>query len=376
MTISLVTGRGRTLELGRRLDSGGEGVVYEVPGSPLVAKLLIDPGDPADLARRLAILVRLGRSPRTARLLAGEPRRAAWPVDTVRAARPARPDGPSPEIHGYLMPDMRRWFEPLDWWLSARLRAERFPGATWGTALGTAASLARLVADVHAAGCVIGDLKPGNLWADAQGNTGISDVDSFQFGNGAGFFPSRSCTPDYTAPERIDNPGAPASEASDDFVLAVVIYQLLMDGMHPFFGMPADGTRYVSIEDNIVRGRCRLLRPDSVRPIPGAPPLWTLPWELYRLACRSFGAGSRPTADEWAAALDSERAPGRLRHCPASTAHVHSAESPRCPWCAATALPRIPRSAVANGIFIRKPAAYTELGCCARMFKPGSETRT
>lgn len=339
MTIRVMTSRGRTLDLGRRLDNGGEGVVYEVPGSRLVAKLLLAPADATDPERRLASLVRLGRSPRMARLLAGEPRRAAWPVDTIHVQRPARAGGPAPRIHGYLMPDMRRWFTPLSWWLSASLRAERFPDATWAAALAAAARLARLVADVHDAGCVIGDLQPGNLWTDGHGNIGISDIDSFQFGGGAGFFSSQACTPDYTAPERIDKPETRPSEASDDFVLAVLVYQLLMGGMHPFLGMPADGTRYVSIDDNVVRGRCRLLRPDSVRRVPGEPPPSALPRQVRLLLRRGLGgasgpgAGLRPPAREWAAALDAECLPGRLRACRADAAHVYTAERPWCPWC-------------------------------------------
>src|ERR1700761_7962095 len=131
MSMRGVTGQGRVLELGRRLDDGGEGVVYEVPGSALVAKLLLQPADPADLERRLASRVRRGRSPRSARLLAGEPRRASWPVATARVL--AAPD--TPAIHGYLMPDMGRWYRPLSLLLSPGTRDAEFPAATWATQL-------------------------------------------------------------------------------------------------------------------------------------------------------------------------------------------------------------------------------------------------
>jgi len=329
------TGHGRRLELGRRIDEGGEGVVYETGGGALVAKLLIQPVDPAEVARRLNSLVRRARSPRMARLLAGEPRRVAWPVEVVHV--PSRRPG-AESIHGFLMPDMRRWFRPLNHLLRPGLRGGEFPDATWDTLLSTAANLARLVADLHAAGYVVGDLKPENLWVDDQGNVGASDVDSFQFSDSGEIFPCRAHTPDYTAPENIAAPDALPESSADDFVLAVLIYQLLMDEMHPFFGIPADGTRYVSIDDNIVHGRARLVRPDSVRTI-GATPLSVLPRRLRGLFIQCFGdtgrlgQGPRPTAIEWARALESERAPGRLRTCRADPRHVYTAERPWCPWC-------------------------------------------
>jgi DNA-binding helix-hairpin-helix protein with protein kinase domain len=332
----VTTGQGRTLELGGQLDEGGEGVVYEVRGPPLVAKVLLDPADPADLARRLASLVRRGRSPRMARLLTGEPPRLAWPTATVRVLARHAPDGP---VHGFLMPDMRRWFRPLGRILQPAQRAAEFPGATWSTSLAAAASLARLAADLHGAGYVIGDLKPGNLWVDNQGNVGASDVDSFQFSDGSMTFRCLARTADYTAPECMRDPNVAPDSLADDFVLAIVIHQLLMDGMHPFSGIPADGSRYLSIDDNILHGRARIVRPGVVLPMPGAPPLSALPRRLRQEFVRCFGTAesaggtTRPSALDWATALDAERGAGRLRSCEVSPWHVYTAERPWCPWC-------------------------------------------
>jgi eukaryotic-like serine/threonine-protein kinase len=339
MAVRVITDQGRTLELGRRLDEGGEGVVYEVNGAPLVAKLLIQPEVPADCAVRLATLVRRSRWPRMAGLLAGEPRRVAWPTAAIRVL-PRRPT--AEYIHGYLMPDMRRWYSPLNYLLRPALRTAGFPDASWDTLLAASASLAWLVADLHTAGYVIGDLKPENLWVDKLGNVGISDVDSFQFTDAGKMFPCRAQSPDYAAPECIIASDAQPDSSADAFVLAVLIYQLLMDGLHPFYGIPADGTRYVSIDDNIVHGRARLVHPGSVRVAPGTLPLSVLPRRLRELFARCFGdagrAGEepRPTAADWNAALVAERAAGRLRTCPVYPLHVYTVERPWCPWCDAT----------------------------------------
>jgi DNA-binding helix-hairpin-helix protein with protein kinase domain len=341
MALWVITGQGRALDLGHRLDEGGEGVVYEVSSTDsgstaLVAKLLLQPAAPEEVMDRLASLVRRGRSPRMARLLAGEPRRVAWPVTTVQVI-PRRPT--AERLHGYLMPDMRRWYVPLTYLLRPGLRADELPDARWDISLAASARLAGLVADVHEAGYVIGDLKPENLWVDKAGNVGISDVDSFQFADASGTFLCRARTPDYTAPECIISPDVLPAPSSDDFVLAVLIYQLLMDGLHPFYGIPADGSRYVSIDDNIVHGRARLVRLDSVQVIPGAPPFSVLPRRLRGLFARCFGdagrtgANPRPTATEWAGLLVAERAEGRLRTCCTDPRHVYTAERPWCPWC-------------------------------------------
>ncbi|MFE0513523.1 hypothetical protein [Streptomyces sp. NPDC058964] len=40
-----------------------------------------------------------------------------------------------------------------------------------------------------------------------------------------------------------------------------------------------------------------------------------------------------PTAADWARALATELAPGRLKACAVNARHVHTVERPWCPWC-------------------------------------------
>ncbi len=125
MAITVLTDRGRTLSLGRRLGNGSEGAVYEIQGAPEhLAKVLLAPADPAREARRLTSLVLAGRSVRTASLLAlphqsGTPRRAAWPIATITIQKH--------EYAGFVMHDMRRYFRPLGCLLSGGSRREHFP---------------------------------------------------------------------------------------------------------------------------------------------------------------------------------------------------------------------------------------------------------
>lgn len=333
MAVRVVTDRGVRLRLGRRVDNGGQGVVYEVDGKPgRVAKLLLRPRDPAAARRRLASLVRHGRSPRTMALLT----RAAWPTAAVTTTDLG--------IEGYLMRDLRTRFEPLDCLLVAQQRATSFPAATWATSLAAAANLAALVADLHAAGYVVGDMKRENLWADEHGNVAISDVDSFQFSDVTGFYPCTSRTPGYSAPECIGVAEPRFDEWSDRFVLAVLVHELLMDGLHPFSGQPGDGACYVSLDDNVAHGRTRVVSAEAVLLRPEAPPLSLLPSSLRQLLQRCFDdAGrirpaTRPSAAQWRLGLGAAAAPSELTRCDRTPGHVHAAEARECPWCALAAV--------------------------------------
>ncbi len=346
MTFTCFSASGRTWRLTERIGCGSEGVVYTVetpePQStrttqvmqptqgadvPLVAKLIPDPQDPPAYRRRIERLVRQRREPRTVALLSGVPCRLAWPLASVRTRGGAE---------GYLMADMRGAFRPLTHLLIPAARQELMPLAGWPTALRAAAALARLLAEVHAEGYVVGDLKPDNLWVNGQGETAMADVDSWQFADGRETFPGRMRTPGYTAPERTGPAAAPLAPTCDDFVLAVLVHQLLMSGLHPFTGHPADGSRYLSLDDNMRCGRSRLLDPLSVVLPRSVPPADVLPRGILTLCTAAFGArdpARRPTAAEWARAIEAELTPGKLATCTVNSRHVYTKERPWCPWC-------------------------------------------
>ncbi|MFJ2645481.1 hypothetical protein ACIO1C_01880 [Streptomyces sp. NPDC087420] len=329
MGLTVISGSGHRWRLTERIGSGAEGMVYAVEDPrPLVAKLVVRPPDRAAYRRRVERLVGQRREPRTVRLLAGSPVRVAWPMVPVRTAGDP---GHRDQASGYVMRDMRQDFTPFVHLLSPAARVRVLPGATWATALAAAEALAVLLAELHAEGYVVGDLKPDNLWADGRGRVGVADVDSWQFTDGREVFPGRMRTPGYTAPERIGGT-APPDAASDDFVLAVLVHQLLMSGLHPFAGHPGDGGDYVSLDDNVLRGRCAVLDRTSVLLPRSAPPADLLPRRITELFRAAFG-GKRPEAALWAERLAAERAPGRLAVCRVLPRHVHTVERPWCPWC-------------------------------------------
>jgi DNA-binding helix-hairpin-helix protein with protein kinase domain len=329
--LTVVSTGGHTWRLTEQIGSGSEGFVYGVDDArPLVAKLVPDPPDPDAYRRRIARLVRQRREPRTVGLLSA-PVRLAWPLVPVRTADGSAAD----RVDGYVMTDMRHAYQPFSHFLTTSARRAFLPRATWATALRTALSLARLLGELHAEGYVVGDLKPDNLWVDETGRVGMADVDSWQFTDGREVFPGRMRTPGYTAPERIGAPaGTQPDTASDDFALAVLAHQLLLAGLHPFAGHPADGGDYLSYDDNVLHARCRLVDRTSVLLPRSVPPVDLLPKRLAELFRRAFtNRLRRPTAAEWAQALTAELVPGRLKVCAVNGRHIHTVERPWCPWC-------------------------------------------
>ncbi|HTJ67637.1 MAG TPA: protein kinase [Actinospica sp.] len=287
--------------------------------------------DEAAARRRLRSLVSQGRRPRAAGLAGAQPARAAWPLVRIETVHGAVP--------GFLMVDLAPGRLSLESSFAPAGRSAAFPDATWADALRAALDLAVLVRDMHAAEYVLGDLKAENLWVDAVGRIALCDVDSVQFTADGEFFRCTMGSPGYTAPELIDAAEYSPTVESDAFSLAVLIYQILLCGVHPFHGVPRDGGAYVGFNDNIRNGRAVLLGPEAVRLDPTVPAPRLLPRALRALFRRCFDAEGRgfpdrrPSPGEWCAAVAEALQPSRLRCCTRVSRHVYAVELPWCPWC-------------------------------------------
>jgi hypothetical protein len=131
-------------------------------------------------------------------------------------------------------------------------------------------------------------------------------------------------------------------EAQDRFALAVVIFQLLNGGVHPFQGVPAPG---VPVPPTTAERMERWMYAYGRRP---NPLLLPSPWSIHEsfddatrdLFDRAFGHSpvARPDAGEWRRHLAHYADPstGALRRCPVDPAHALFAASPsaECFQCA------------------------------------------
>ncbi|MFE2882500.1 hypothetical protein ACUXZZ_16155 [Streptomyces graminifolii] len=316
------------------LKGGGQAAVFPVEGDDtIVVKLYRDRPGP-DLERRLARMLTM--SPLAARPTdANQPPELAWPTAIAR--------GPDDTFLGYAM---RRFGEPQHVQLVGLFtRAQRLrlfgDRADWRFLLGVAWNLAFMTARMHYDHLVIGDFSSSNVVVDANGFVTFLDCDSIAFTDPVTGepFPCLMHTTDYSSPER--QSGAAATEESDNFALAVLIYQLLTAGNHPFGGVPHDSTPESTVKDNIAASVSYVVRPESVVIPRGTVDPSVLPPGLLTLAHTAFGAGvhapsARPTPEVWLRALDQERS--RVQLCSQRPLHSYGSHLPTCPWCTRAAV--------------------------------------
>ncbi|MER5884513.1 hypothetical protein ABT160_11850 [Streptomyces sp. NPDC001941] len=312
------------------LKDGGQAAVHPVEGDPgIVVKLYRDrPG--ADQERRLARMLTmapLGDRPTDS---AQRPE-LAWPTSLARS--------PGGAFLGYAM---QRFGEPEHVQLVALFtRAQRVrlfhERADWRFLLGVAWNLAFMTARMHDEDLVVGDFSSSNVVVDTNGFVTFLDCDSIAFTDAVSgeVFPCLMHTTEYSAPER--QAGGPATRASDDFALAVLLYQLLTAGNHPYGGVPHDSRSESTVKDNIAASISYVVRPERVVIPRGTVDPSVLPPGLLALARRAFGPGAldpaaRPSAQEWLRALDRERA--GVRVCDRRPRHTYGSHLPGCPWCA------------------------------------------
>jgi len=148
--------------------------------------------------------------------------------------------GDANAVVGFLMPRAPAAAQAIDCYNPQR-RLEICSLFDYRYLLRTARNLAAAARTVHAHGYVIGDLKHSNVLVSQTALVTLVDTDSFQVRcpQSGRIYPCRVETPDYTPPERQNDPNsaAPLTPEHDLFALGVLIFQLLMEGTHPFAGV-------------------------------------------------------------------------------------------------------------------------------------------
>jgi DNA-binding helix-hairpin-helix protein with protein kinase domain len=317
-----------TLE-GPLLGRGGEASIYAVPGrSDLAAKIYHNPSD--EHGDKLAAML---AAPPVATPQSGQHGSLAWPMSRLLDS-----DGDG-RVIGYLMPRIDK--AHLIWEIyNPGVRREICPHFHYGTLLQTARRLAAAVHSLHECGYVIGDLNESNVLVTPQALVTLIDVDSFQVPASDRLYRCRVGRPEYTPPEL---QGAIFSDVDrlpqhDSFALAVLIFQLLMQGIHPFAGRCREPSGTDSIAARIAAGHWPYswLRTGPIQPSPHAPPWFALPPSVQELLRRCFEDAHaepelRPSAAQWQNAL--EEAEGELTVCAHDGQHVYHHLLDRCPWC-------------------------------------------
>jgi len=339
MSQPLLDDAGRPVFLGRRLGGGGEGEVYVLRDDATRCAKLYTSDKAGTHARKIAAMV--ARPPRDPWRVHGRVS-IAWPQTTLSSATPGLP------FAGFVMPALRG-LQQLYRFIIPEERTHFAGWLSWYDLHEMAASVASAMDVIHEAGHCIGDVNPHNFLVDVRKPLSVAavDTDSCQVWDGReGRF--HSCDvfmPQYLAPELCralarngDLRGAMRTTATDSFSLAVLIYQALMGGSHPFEGVL--GGNEVSLVDRIKGGLSPIAGVQGMRHAPDTVHPAVLDPELLSAFQDCFGPGigdprARPSPKRWRELLESSAV--KLRTCSRSPNHVYYPTYGGCPWCASAA---------------------------------------
>ena len=312
--------------------SGGEAGVYAVPGTPWAAKvyhqylpvrgaklrLMIDnpPEDPTARQGHVSI---------------------AWPQDILADSHG--------RVVGYVMPLVEQMRRLIDFYHPATRRRD-CPLFNYRYLVTTGGNLATAVGALHRRNYVWGDVNESNVLSAETAMVTLVDTDSFQVTE-PGIGRVYRCivgSPLYTPREMqgVDFSAIDRRKEQDLFGLGVLLFQLLMEGTHPFqvrylgSGDPPEPSALIA-QGSFPHGSGSAM----CQPPPLAPPFGMLHPPLQHLFLQCFARGhhnpgERPTAEQWRTALT--EAAGLLVTCGANPSHFHWPHAVACPWCQRAAM--------------------------------------
>ena len=264
--------------------------------------------------------------------------RFAWPIAQLN-------DSTGAQI-GYLMPlvDVRDSYT-LDHYYDRVLfqKLNRPEEAALSYKLEIAQNLSTLIAELHKHRHYFIDFKPQNIRVFRRNHVvTLLDCDGFSiFGNGRRY-PAELLSTDYIAPEaqRRNSLAELLAEPQDRYALAVILFQLLNSGTHPFQGILT--TEDIKLNTNDEKAAAGLyphgvVTDDRIKPRPQSTHhLWLD--ETRALFDQAFTTGSptaRPSARVWADHFEELLKTKALRRCekfPKDFEHMRFKEK-ECPTC-------------------------------------------
>lgn len=263
--------------------TGAEGSVYKLSES-VCAKILNKP-DPSIEEKILKMLSYKGK---------GLEKVAAWPMDALYNDTGA--------FIGYTMPYIKS-----EYYLFSLLRDEErkqlFSEFSRRFAIRLMYNLASICLLFHNHNVVISDWNMLNWILKEDGSIMRLDCDSLQFDK----YKCEVLTPELASPEQIST--GKSSKESDSFSFAVILFQILTD-THPF-GIDTSDADSDPFSGNILKGNCHYLNPDkwpagiiNVKKVYGEQ-LFNLFKRCFEYNSSNYASkiASRPTMDEWIAAL-------------------------------------------------------------------------
>lgn len=310
----------KEIRIGKELGRGGEGTVYEVVDRPNTVLKIYHKYD-ADRSRKISFM----SSIKNDRLL----KYAAWPMDVAKDV--------NGKVMGLIMPNATG--KEIHKLYSPKNRLSEFNEVSVPFIIHCASNIARSFAVVHDAGQVVGDVNHGNIVVSNDGTVKLIDCDSFQINSKGNLFLCKVGVSTHQPPELQSKSLTSITRTPnhDNFGLAVLIFQLLFMGRHPFSGRYL-GTGDMPIEKAIEQ--CRFAYGNQAKSREMMQPPGTLPLSFYsnevaelfeKAFLKSGISNSRPKAVDWIKALENLKK--SLVSCSLNQAHSYTGNHTKCPWC-------------------------------------------
>lgn len=322
MSSSIHDSHGNLVQLGDAIGRGGEGQVFRITGRPDVVAKLFHRGVSQEKQTKLEAMLKCA----TADLY----KLTCWPCELLR--------NKEHRVVGYVMPyasgyqDIHKLYNP-------RSRSKYFPDCDWGFIVRSAANMARAFAMIHSYGHVVGDVNHSSVFVSSKATVRLIDCDSFQIQHSGRVYLCPVAEPLHTAPELYGKDLASLARTPnhDNFGLAVLIFELLFMGRHPFAGHFAGSE--LSLQDKMERYLfcygAEAAKRGLSKPVLSLS-MSSLTPEVAKLFEDAFRVGSdrddaRPTASAWALTLSDLEA--MLDRCKTVASHRFVKGLRSCPWC-------------------------------------------
>ena len=328
---------GEVIDLGSEIARGGEGAIHSYPRDASLVMKIYHADKLKDIdSDKLQLMV--ANPPDDSVKKNHGCVSIAWPVDLLLSI-----DG-NQQIIGFLMPRVpKQQVRPIHDYYSPKTRREENLGFNYFSLHRTARNFAGAMSALHAKQYVIGDVNESNILVYDTAIVTLVDTDSFQvrdFQHGK-VYRCRVGKPEYTPPElqRKTFADYDRTPEHDLFGLGVLIFQLLMEGTHPFAGVYQGTGDPPPTEKRILAGHFpHGSKTVPYRPAPNAVRFDVLHPTLRQLFIRCFEDGhnnpqARPDARSWVKALDEAEKDLGLVSCGVNSEHRYGGHLRDCPWC-------------------------------------------
>lgn len=355
----------------KKIGRGGEGDIYLVnlAGQNYALKIYFKPTQ----VKYQKILAMLENTPADAivKINSSSFIQLAWPLGLAFI---------NGNFVGFLMPyvDLGR-SSTLDFYLDKSLYDEKFSHNPLSLTyrIEIARNIAGVIKSLHARNHYFIDFKPQNVRVyDRYHLISLIDCDGFSIAGTDGTrYPAESFSSEYICPYALRNNSQPAALGlnQDLFALAVVIFQILNFGIHPFSGLISQGDSASTTDEKVSKGYYPYgkIEHPNIKPIKNSTH-FTLNDDVRDLFDKAFSSASSspPRVDQWIEVLDKLLVDKLLVKCesfPNNAEHIRF-EGKECAVCFRSAISsrvRINSSAKATSYTPKKGTPFNVAGSTA-----------